>query len=103
MTRRFHGPVELILVDGGSEFKEAFADRVVAYCQRHRMARPYKKNEQACIESFNQIVRKECLAWGNIVPETTPVAREWWSNSWTGTTTTASPEPGLHPLLKKEV
>ena len=45
MTRRFGGLVELIQTDGGSEFKEAFAQRVLAYCQRHRVARPYKKNE----------------------------------------------------------
>ena len=46
MTRRFDGRVELIQTDGGSEFKEAFAERVLAYCQRHRVARPYKKNER---------------------------------------------------------
>ena len=63
MTRRFGGSVELIQTDGGSEFKEAFAQRVLAYCQRHRVARPYKKNEQAYIESFNRTVRKECLGW----------------------------------------
>lgn len=63
MTRRFGGRVALIQTDGGSEFKEAFAQRVPAYCDRHRIARPYKKNEQAYIESFNRTVRKECLGW----------------------------------------
>ena len=33
----------------------------MTYCQRHRIARPYKKNEQAYIESFNRTVRKECM------------------------------------------
>ena len=63
MARRFDGRVELIQTDGGSEFKKTFADRVLTYCQRHRVARPYKKNEQAYIESFNRTVRKECLGW----------------------------------------
>ena len=63
MQRRFGGSVELIQTDGGSEFKEAFAERVRGYCTRHRVARPYKKNEQAYIESFNRTVRKECLGW----------------------------------------
>ena len=63
MTRRFGGHVALIQTDGGSEFKEAFAQRVSVYCDRRRVARPYKKNEQAYIESFNRTVRKECLGW----------------------------------------
>ena len=63
MTRRFDGWVELIQTDGGSEFKKSFARNVLTYCQRHRVARPYKKNEQAYIESFNRTVRKECLGW----------------------------------------
>ncbi|MCI0656510.1 MAG: integrase core domain-containing protein [Acidobacteria bacterium] len=64
MTRRFGRHVALIQTDGGSEFKEAFAQQVLAYCDRCRVARPYKKNEQAYIESFNRTVRKECLGWG---------------------------------------
>lgn len=64
MARRFGGHVALIQTDGGSEFKDAFLARVTAYCDRHRVARPYKKNERAYIESFNRTVRKECLGWG---------------------------------------
>ena len=63
MNRRFDGRVELIQTDGGPEFKGAFAERAPVYCRRHRIARPYKKNEQAFIESFNRTVRKECLGW----------------------------------------
>ncbi len=63
MARRFGGHVTLIQTDGGSEFKEAFAQQVGSYCDRRRVARPYKKNEQAYIESFNRTVRKECLGW----------------------------------------
>jgi transposase len=63
MARRFNGYVELIQTDGGPEFKEEFAARVLDYSARHRVARPYKKNEQSYIESFNRTVRKECLGW----------------------------------------
>jgi transposase InsO family protein len=69
MNRRFGGHVELIQTDGGSEFKEAFLARVHDYCDRHRVARPYKKNEQAFIESFNRTIRKECLGWGRYPPD----------------------------------
>ena len=69
MTRRFGGYVDLIQTDGGSEFKEAFLQRVGAHCSRHRVARPYKKNEQAYIESFNRTVRKECLGWARYTPQ----------------------------------
>lgn len=63
MTRRFGGHVELIQTDGGPEFKDQFHTNVHQYCDRHRVARPYKKNEQAFIESFNRSLRKECLGW----------------------------------------
>ena len=63
MGRRFNGHVHLLQTDGGSEFKEIFKLHVHEYCDRHRVARPYKKNEQAYIESFNRTVRKECLGW----------------------------------------
>lgn len=63
MKRRFHGYVTLLQTDGGSEFKEEFKSHVHEYCDRHRVARPYKKNEQSYIESFNRTVRKECLGW----------------------------------------
>lgn len=63
MARRFSGHVQLVQTDGGPEFKEIFKSHVREYCDRHRVARPYKKNEQAYIESFNRTVRKECLGW----------------------------------------
>ena len=64
MARRFTGRVEVLQTDGGPEFKGAFAQQARTYCERHRIARPYKKNEQAYIESFNRTLRKECLGWG---------------------------------------
>lgn len=63
MTRRFNGFVNLIQTDGGSEFKDEFKENVHKFCDRHRVARPYRKNEQSFIESFNRTVRKECLGW----------------------------------------
>lgn len=63
MVRRFDNHVETLQNDGGPEFKDKFTDHVMEYCDRHRIARPYKKNEQSFVESFNRTVRKECLGW----------------------------------------
>jgi len=63
MRRRFNGFVHLIQTDGGPEFKQEFKLHVGQYCDRHRIARPYRKNEQSYIESFNRSLRKECLGW----------------------------------------
>jgi len=69
MARRFDEHVQLIQTDGGSEFKADFLADVALYCDRHRVARPYKKNEQSYIESFNRTLRKECLGWNTYRPE----------------------------------
>jgi transposase len=69
MTRRFDKHVHLIQTDGGPEFKADFQANVAAFSDRHRIARPYRKNEQSYIESFNRTVRKECLGWHNYRPE----------------------------------
>ncbi len=63
MRRRFDGHVKLLQTDGGPEFKAEFESEASLFCERHRVARPYRKNEQAYIESFNRTVRKECLGW----------------------------------------
>lgn len=63
MKRRFNGHVSLIQTDGRSEFKDEFKQHVLEYADRYRIARPYKKNEQAFIEVFNRSLRKECLGW----------------------------------------
>lgn len=63
MRRRFNRFVEIVQTDGGAEFEATFALEVWRYCGHHRIARPYKKNEQAHIESFNRTLRKECLGW----------------------------------------
>lgn len=60
---RFFEKIDHIQRDGGSEFKAEWQ----AYASKHipsiRTARPYKKNEQAFIERFNGILRKECLGY----------------------------------------
>lgn len=53
----------VIQTDGGSEFEKEFIAAIGNYTKEHRVSRPYKKNEQAYIESFNRTVRKECLGW----------------------------------------
>ena len=53
----------LTFLDGGPEFKAELSDNGVLFYQRHRVARPYRKDEQSFIESFNRTVRKECLGW----------------------------------------
>ena len=65
MRRRFGGHVNLLQTDGGPEFKAEFKSKINVFCSRHRIARPYRKNEQSYIESFNRTVRKECLGWQN--------------------------------------
>ena len=57
--------MSLLQTDGGPEFKAEFKSKVNTFCSRHRIARPYRKNEQSYIESFNRTVRKECLGWQN--------------------------------------
>ena len=68
MPRCFDGFSKIIQTDGGAEFKGEFSQTVDAYCNQHRIARPYKKNEQAFIESFNRSLRKECLGWAKYKP-----------------------------------
>ncbi len=45
--------------DGGSEFKAECAEGMSRLAERHRIARAYKKNEQAFIEAFNGTLRRE--------------------------------------------
>jgi len=59
---------DLLQTDGGSEFKAEFKLNVFKYANRHRYCRPYKKNEQSYIESFNRSLRKECLGWNKYKP-----------------------------------
>ncbi|MCA9365189.1 MAG: integrase core domain-containing protein [Candidatus Moranbacteria bacterium] len=55
--------MEHIQRDGGPEFKDHWQRYAHAKIKSIRTARPYKKNEQAFIERFNGILRKECLGY----------------------------------------
>lgn len=55
--------IEHIQRDGGPEFKLHWQEYAVKHIPSIRTARPYKKNEQAFIERFNGILRKECLGY----------------------------------------
>lgn len=63
---------DLLQTDGGSEFKAQFRSNVFNYANRFRISRPYRKNEQSYIESFNRSLRKECLGWGKFQPKDIP-------------------------------
>ena len=63
---------ELLQADGGPEFKAEFRSNVFHYANRFRISRPYKKNEQSYIESFNRSLRKECLGWNKYQPKDIP-------------------------------
>lgn len=78
-TTRFNH-VELLQTDGGSEFKDKFKRKVYLYADRFRISRPYRKNEQAFIESFNRTLRKECLGWSKYPKSELPVLEKELSN-----------------------
>lgn len=81
MQRRFNSHSDLIQADGGHEFKDKFKAKVYNYTDRFRVSRPYKKNEQSYIESFNRTVRKECLGWSKYkdkdIPQLTLIVDEF--------------------------
>ena len=67
-TSRFNH-TNLLQTDGGPEFKAEFKQHAYEYANRLRVSRPYKKNEQSYIESFNRSLRKECLGWSKYKPK----------------------------------
>ena len=68
----FFRPVASIQRDGGKEFEGQWECLARARVPLLRTARPYKKNEQAFIERFNGILRKECLGYGPYHPRDIP-------------------------------
>jgi transposase InsO family protein len=69
---QFFGDIEKIQRDGGPEFKGKWDELARQHIPLIRTAKPYKKNEQAFIERFNGILRKECLGYGPYKPEQIP-------------------------------
>lgn len=59
----FFQRIDHIQKDGGSEFKKEWQDYARKRIPSIRTAKPYKKNEQAFIERFNGVLRKECLGY----------------------------------------
>ena len=102
MERRFDNFVDLLQTDGGPEFKDEFTDSVLKYTSRHRIARPYRKNEQAFIEAFNRSLRKECLGWAKYKPEDIPTLTKEL-NDWLNYYHTRRPHLslGMRPPLEK--
>ena len=58
---KYFGFADMIQRDGGPELKLHWEETAKHHCHRIRTARPYCKNEQSFIESFNRALRKECL------------------------------------------
>ncbi len=58
---QFFGKIDGIQRDGGPEFKAHWQTKARTCIATIRTSRPYRKNEQAFIERFNGILRKECL------------------------------------------
>ena len=57
------GKIKRIQCDGGSEFKKEWRIYAKESGCEIRISKPYKKNEQAYIESFNGSLRRECVGW----------------------------------------
>jgi transposase InsO family protein len=68
LVMSYFGSCEVLQTDGGKEFRGEFEQTVDSYAQRHRVSRPYRKNEQAFVESFHRSLRKECLGWWKYKP-----------------------------------
>jgi len=67
--KSFYGEAKLHQSDEGSEFKKEYPCVVMATGSKHRYSRPYKKNDQAHIETFNRSLRSECLGWSKYKKE----------------------------------
>lgn len=100
----YFGHCQVIQTDGGSEFEAEFAQMAPSFADQHRIARPYKKNEQAFIECFNLIVRKECLGWEKFTPVHIPSLQtdvDAWLNYYHFVRPSMAFEP-MRPILSLE-
>lgn len=52
-----------IQTDNGPEYKGIFRKIAKKYSYRLRQIRPYQKEENGFVESFNRTFRKECVGW----------------------------------------
>jgi IS30 family transposase len=100
----YFGHCQTIQTDGGSEFEAEFAALVPAFADHHRVARPYKKNEQAFIERFNRTLRHECLGWEKYSPHhilSLQGELETWVDYYHYIRPSMAFEP-MHPPLSRE-
>lgn len=98
------GHCQTIQTDGRSEFEKEFAQLVTAAAYQHRVARPYKKNEQAFIERFNRTIRQECLGWEKYFPDQIPLLQrelDTWLDYYHYVRPSMAFEP-MHPPLSRE-
>lgn len=72
----FFKRMEHIQRDGGSEFMAEWEYFAKQHIPSIRTSRPYKKNDQAFIERFNGILRKECLGYAKYRKEHLPVLQK---------------------------
>jgi transposase InsO family protein len=70
------GRVALLQTDGGSEFKAECAESMHRFADQHRIARAYKKNEQAFIEAFNGALRREALGHAHFTVDQLALAQQ---------------------------
>ena len=68
----FYKKIDHLQKDGGSEFKAEWQTYASKKIPSIRTAKPYKKNEQAFIERFNGILRKECMGYLKYKPKDIP-------------------------------
>lgn len=64
LAYQYYKNIEILQRDGGPEFKKYFERTAKRLNIQLRTSRPYKKNDQSYIESFNRVLRKECVGWG---------------------------------------
>lgn len=51
MARHVTGHIAVLQTDGAPAFKGTFAEQARAYCDRHRIARPYKKTSTRILKA----------------------------------------------------
>ena len=73
---KFFGEMKGIQRDGGPEFMAEWEQLAKSFTDRIRTSRPYKKNDQAFIERFNGVLRKECLGWSKYRPKDIPLLQK---------------------------
>lgn len=73
---KFFKQIKHIQRDGGHEFMAEWEDYATKHIPSIRTARSYKKNDQAFIERFNGILRKECLGYAKYKKKHLPVLQQ---------------------------